>query len=398
MDSSVVENVLSFEHVEKIWKIAQEKVELGKLPYRTEPKGHDYIYTDPSWWSSGFFPGSLWIIYERVVEHSIYGNNLSKDQLLEYCKTWQAKVESQKHNKCTHDIGFLIMPSFGREYDLERSESSKNVIITAANSLITRWNEKVGLLRSWDSVESKTYKFINKDTDFLVIIDNMMNLDLLYKATELSGDPTYAEIATNHAITTSKHHVRSNYSTYHLVVFDPVSGERKIGLTLEGYDHESTWSQGQAWAFYGYATVYKYTQRREFLELAEKLADYFVSRIEHDGTVYWDFDAPKPTDLDTTAAAIACSGLLLICQLSPHCIDKYREPVNRILRHLAKSGLADKTSDVILDHGAVDNGTLQLDRFVDHGLVFGDYYFLEIGNRLLQLGWNNADNRQDQTS
>lgn len=377
---SIIDGVLDDRLVERIIRVA-EKVppSSDSFPHITLTGKYEYQYYCLDFWTSGFFPGSIWAVYERSLKRQL---PFAKGLILQQAITWSHKLESQKDNIDTHDLGFLIMPSYKREYDLIGTEKSGAVIVQAAKSLVTRWCEASQTFKSWDTAVTKSYEFSNPKSDVLVVIDNMMNLDLLYKESIITKDESFAELATRHAETTAKYHIRDDFSTYHLVVFDAETGNRKVGLTHQGYDHESTWSRGQAWALYGFASVYQYTRKRKFLILAKKLADYFISRLEN-GIVYWDFDAPRPCAWDTSAATIAASGMLLICQLDQS--YEYLNPALSLLHFVLERALAPADSDVILDNATIGNYRFKKDSRTNHGLVYADYYFLESGNRLLDL-------------
>lgn len=378
---SIFKAVLDESNVAKILKVAnQESAVPTKFPHCTNHGATEYMYEPATWWTTGFFPGSLWALVERASKRQM---STSFDDLVKVAKRWEDAVESQKYNINTHDIGFMIMPSFQRDLDVTGNKVSAEVIITAADSLMTRWSDTVQCFRSWNSTRTKEYEYNDKDKYFLVIIDNMMNLDLLYSASLLSGDPKYAEHATKHSETTLKHHIRADDSTYHLIVYDATNGDVMASLTHQGYQHESTWSRGQAWALYGYATVYKYTKDRKFLDAAKRLANYFMTRVE-DGVVYWDFDAPRPCVWDVSAAMIACSGMLLICQLENNL--EYLPQVTSILKACVNGALTPENGVTILDHSTVNNHEHANVRIADTGLVYADYYFLEVGNRLIDMG------------
>jgi hypothetical protein len=371
-------------HAKKILAVAQrEPPEPNTFPYYTKEGTFEYIYEPLEGWTSGFLPGSLWALCERADLGCDVG--IGYDELEILARTWQEKLLPLQYNGDTHDVGFMIMPSFQRQYDKYHDIAAGEVIVRTAKSLMTRWNDKVQCFRSWNAVTTKAYEFDSIERDFLVIIDNMMNLDVLFSASVISDDPTFADHAIKHAETTLKHFIREDDSTFHLTVFDPVTGKRKIGLTAEGWRHESTWSQGQAWALYGYATVFKYTRNPVFLDVARKLADYFVSKLDA-GIVYWDFDAPRPCVWDTAGAMIACSGMLLICQLENS--KRYVAHVASIVSRCLKDSLTPDgpNSDVILCHGTVDNYEYAHNKLADCGLVYGDYYFIETGNRLIDMG------------
>ncbi|ANB14550.1 hypothetical protein AWJ20_2147 [Sugiyamaella lignohabitans] len=379
---SLYKEILDTAHLKKIIEVAKLKPTIPTgFPHCT-PTGNtkEYIYEPFEWWTSGFFPGSLWAVKERLTKTDVVG--LDENELNALAEDWKTRLEPHQFNTDTHDIGFLIMPAFWREYQLNRSKKAGEIIVQAAKSLMTRWSDTVQAFRSWTTTTSKRYNFDNPESDFLVIIDNMMNLDLLYAASIITGDSTYADHATKHADTTMKNQFRDDYSSYHLIVFDSKTGTKKIGLTCQGYSDSSCWSRGQAWALYGYASVYKYTKNPKYLEFAEKLADYFLSRVEN-GAVFWDFDAPKPCILDISAAMIACSGLLLICELRNDL--KYKSKVDTILDFTMSHAATSSDSVVILDHSTVNNNATANHRIYDSGLVYADYYFLEVGNRLLDM-------------
>lgn len=383
--SSIFASTLDDEAINKILKVAKSKPPVeGYIPHCTHPgdDGEKYVYEPPEWWTSGFFPGSIWTILERY-------NKIGKShkEIEDLATKWKNAIEPQKHNTETHDIGFMIMPAFQREYEINNHDpTAANVIATAAESLMTRWNEKAQCFKSWNGMKTKAYNFCNESSDTLVIIDNMMNLDLLYSASLITKDPKYANHATKHAETTLKDHVRDDWSTYHVVVYDTPTGARKIGITAQGYGHESKWSRGQAWALYGFATVYRFTKDTKFLDAAKNLTDKFLAHVPEDGSVYWDFDAPNqnsPADWDVSAAMIACSGMLQICQLESS--DIYLESVARILDACQKHARTSETADTILKHSTVNAAPIAMYPCADTGLVYADYYYLEIGNRLLDM-------------
>ncbi|KAI8068591.1 glycoside hydrolase family 88 protein [Gongronella butleri] len=381
-DPDVFKAVLDNGAVDKVLNVArQAPAKPNTFPHCTDVGVHAYEFEPPTWWTSGFFPGSLWAICERASKRDL---PYDKTDLTTLARQWQKGIEEQQYNKETHDIGFLIMPSYQRELDITGNKASADVIVNAAESLLTRWDDTVCAIRSWNKTKTHLYHFDSKDTDYLVIIDNMMNLDLLYSASLITGNSKYADIATKHSETTLQHHFRPDDSTYHLIVYNPVTGTRKIGLTHQGLNNESTWSRGQAWALYGFATVYKYTKDIKFLEAAKKAANYFMSRVGDDGIVYWDFDAPRPCVWDTSAAMIACSGMLLICELEGSM--EYLASVTSILRACLKDAMTPDNACCILDKATVNNHEFAARRIADTGLVYADYYFLEIGNRLIDMG------------
>lgn len=358
------------------------------FPHRTDTTQFLYQYEPSHWWTSGFFPGSLWLLYERSLRVKLA---FSSEDILAQALNWQKGMEKEQYNRATHDLGFMILPSFYRHYKLFGNAASKDIIINAAKSLASRWNEKVQCLRSWDTCHTRRLNLDNPSTEFLVIIDNMMNLDLLFVCSELTGDLEFSRMATAHAHTTLKNHVRSDNSTYHLVNYDPKNGDVKGRYTVQGYDDQSCWSRGQAWALYGYASVYKYTKDKTFLDAAKNCTKYFCGRVGGStdadgkpGAVYWDFDAPRPPAiLDTSAAMIACSGILLLYQLTGD--DQFLPWVKKILKHCLSHTVAPDSGDSVLSGATVNNNKDAFDRSSETGLVYADYYLIEAGNRLLEI-------------
>lgn len=355
-------------------------------PHDTTKTDYSYKYMNPSWWTSGFFPGSLWLLYERSLTAP---QTLSSDDILALALGWQRGMESQKNNKGTHDLGFMMMPEFYADYKLRGSQASRDIVVTSASSLSTRWSETVGCLRSWDSMATPRWNFTDKEKNFLVIIDNMMNLDLLYRATEITGDPEFARRATQHAKTTIKHHIRPDDSTYHLVNYDPKDGHVQGRYTVQGYADNSTWSRGQSWGLYGYATAYRFTRDRQFLDASKRLAAYFVKRVHEtagkSGLVRWDFDDPRPQIVrDESAAMVACAGMLELYELTG---DKDLLPaVAEMMEYAVKGARSPKGSDTILRGATVNNNPDNTNPNFETGLVYADYYFLQVGNKLMKLG------------
>jgi unsaturated chondroitin disaccharide hydrolase len=317
-------------------------------------------------WTSGFFPGALWYMHEYT-----------KDPFFKSAaERWTAGVAEQQWNTGTHDVGFMIFNSFGNGNRLYPSESYKNVILQGAQSLATRFNPTIGCIKSWD----------NREWDYPVIIDNMMNLELLFWAAENGGPRRLREIAIKHAETSMKHHFRPDGSTYHVIGYDTTSGVVKERNTHQGYADESVWARGQAWAIYGYTMTYRFTKDVRFLEIAQRAADYFISHLPSDGVPYWDFMAPEiPNEpRDVSAAAIASSALF---ELSKYPKEKpqqatYRDAATRILTSLCSAPyFAEGTkSHAILNHAV---GSKPGKSEVDVSIVYADYYFIEAMLRYL---------------
>lgn len=321
------------------------------------------VMADAAWWTSGFFPGTLWYIYEA-----------SKDKNIKVlAEQFSARAEGQKYTTDNHDVGFMIYCPFGNALRLSPKNEYKAVIIQAAKSLSTRFNPTVGQIKSWDDKPQWSYP---------VIIDNMMNLELLCAATELSGDSSFYKIAIKHADGTMKNHFRPDMSCYHVVSYDTATGQVNAKQTWQGLNDGSEWSRGQSWAIYGYSMMYRMTKEKRYLEQAVKIADYLINhpQMPKDMIPYWDFDDPKiPNALrDASAGAVICSALIELSQFVPAAKSKkYLGVAEKQIRALCSPAyLADKNEigGFILKHGV---GFLPHNSEVDVPLTYGDYYFVE---------------------
>ena len=344
---------------------------LGDYPVRT--RLYDWwVTSDASGWTSGFLPGILWAAYESTGETAWRTR----------AETWTAGLEDCKNDTTTHDVGFQIFSSFGRGYLLTGDAAYRDVVITTAGSLATRFNPTVGALRSWSWGSWR----------FPVIIDNMMNLEILFWASKNGGDAAWYDMAVSHALTTMENHVRGDGSIYHLVDFDPATGEVVLRSTWQGYADDSTWARGQAWAVHGFTMTYRETEDAVFLEAARRVADFFIDTLPPDAVPYWDFDAPGIPDAlrDSSAAAIAASGLLELSTLATDPADRarYADAARSTLASLctpdAGGGyLAEDATGTSISPGLLMRGcqthpdSVSGSNQCDESLIFGDYYFLE---------------------
>lgn len=318
-------------------------------------------------WCSGFFPGCLWYEYEKT------GDELWKKQAENYTEL----LADQQFNGRTHDMGFKMYCSYGNGYRLTRNPKYRDILIQSAKTLATRFNEKVGCIRSWDHNQDKW--------KFPVIIDNMMNLELLFWATRETGDSTFYNIAVSHAETTIKNHFRPDYSCYHVVDYDPETGEVVHKQTHQGYADESAWARGQGWALYGFTMAYRETKRAEFLKQAEHVAHFILTNknMPADLVPNWDFDAPNiPNEpRDASAAAVIASALLELSHYVPEQSASFKEKAEQILTSLTDSyrSAAGTRKGFLLDHST---GSRPHHSEVDVPLIYADYYYLEAMNRL----------------
>lgn len=312
-------------------------------------------------WTSGFYAGNLWQIY------TLTGDEKYKEK----AKQWTAFIEKEKFNDKTHDMGFKVFCSFGKGLEVENNPHYKEVIIKSAQTLSTRFSAKVGAIRSWD---------FNKDIwDYPVIIDNMLNLELLFEASKLSGDNTYRNIAISHANKTLKNHFRADNSCYHVVSYDTITGQPKMKVTHQGYNDESSWARGQGWAIYGYTMCYRYTKDKAYLKQAEATAKYFLENknMPEDGIVYWDFKDPKipNSPRDASAAALVASGLFELYEYTNN--EAYLTYANKVLASLSTQNYildAAQKGPFVLDHST---GNWPKNDEIDEPIVYGDYYYLE---------------------
>ena len=340
----------------------------GKLP-RSEERG----LQPASDWTSGFYPGILWYLYDYT--HDPYWRTNAD--------TVTRLLEKEQYNKDDHDIGFRIGCSYGKGYEFTGNKEYEKVIVQAARSLSSRYNEKIGIIQSWNAQPKRDWKCP-------VIIDNMMNLELLYMGAKLSGDKNLERIALKHAETTMKHHFRADYSCPHVVDYDPQTGKMRRMDYNNGYNdpQKAAWSRGQAWALYGYTYMYRITRDKKFLAQAENVANYILNNphMPADMVPYWDYNSPKiPTKRDASAAAINASALL---ELSTYPVKDSKHYFNSAVktlkslssdRYLAKPG---HNGDFALMHAT---GNFMGGSELDNTLIYADYYFIEALMRYLKL-------------
>ena len=320
-------------------------------------------------WTSGFFPGNLWQLY------GLTGIETFKNK----AKEWTVFIEKEKFNNKTHDMGFKVFNSFGQGLNYEKNLDYEKIIVKSAKTLITRFNNKVGSIRSWDH---------NKDKwQFPVIIDNMMNLELLFEATKITGDSIYYKIAVAHADTTLKNHFRKNHSTWHVIDYDTISGKVRARNTHQGINDNSAWARGQGWAIYGYTIVYRYTRDVKYLNQAQATAGFFLNHknLPYDGIPYWDFDNPDIPNIprDVSAGVIVASALIELYQYTKN--KEYLSYSKKVVSNLkSKKYILSKDLDIpfILDHSF---GDWSKKAEMDEPIVYGDYYFLETLVRLKAL-------------
>ena len=342
----------------------------GRLP-RTYEDGKLFT-ADYHNWISGFFPGTLWELYEHWPENG---------ELRKYAEEYTGRVMPAKDLTSTHDLGFMIFCSSGNAYRLTGEEKYRDVILAASQSLATRYNDRTGVIMSWNPNDKWKYP---------VIIDNMMNLEMLMWAGKETGDSSLVNIALSHAETTLRNHFREDGSSWHVVSYNPETGEAEVKQTHQGYSDDSAWARGQAWALYGYTMMYRLTGRQEFLDQARKTAAFIADNpnLPEDGIPWWDFDDPDIPNAprDASAAAVMASAYLELSTLDKSAdSQRWRALAEKQLRSLASPEyLAEPGTNggFILKHSV---GNLNKDSEVDVPLSYADYYFLEALGRLEKL-------------
>ena len=386
--------------VAKIWGVALPA--LSEPKPRTEfpdySKGNRYSTKDVDYWTSGFFPGSLYALLERNDKFPDYfpSKKIHPVKLEFAARWWSHPLKSKSTKTDNHDIGFMIEPSFNKELAHSGDKEARDVLITAANSLATRFDTKVGCIRSWDHFfETRPSSF---EKDLIVIIDNMCNLNLLYRGAQLNNDLRLSTIATTHAETTMKNHFREDWSSYHVVVYDRETGNAARKHTAQGYSDESSWTRGQAWGILGYTETYYFTRSEKFLDIAKRIVKYYLSILPEDGVPPWDFHAPDKNIRDVSSGMVAAFGMLKIYEYTEE--DEYLINALKLVNDCTKlcfnkesklddDGTVDLgDTDTILNGSTFNNNPNAPEEYkiFDHGLVYADYYFLMIGNKLLELG------------
>ncbi|MCR5714180.1 MAG: glycoside hydrolase family 88 protein [Bacteroidales bacterium] len=318
--------------------------------------------SNSSWWTSGFFGGQLWNLYD-------YSHN---DSLRMWAEDYTMRVADQRFTTDNHDVGFMIFCSFGNGYRITGNPRYREIIDTASQSLITRFKPSTGCIRSWD----------DRRWQYAVIIDNMMNLEMLMWAGKTFHNPVYTDIAVTHANTTMKNHFRPDYSTWHVVSYDTITGIPDRKQTAQGYNDDSAWARGQSWGLYGYTMMFREARDSAYLRQAEHIADFLIGHpnMPEDKIPYWDYNAPDIPDAlrDVSSGAIMCSALIELAdytdaersatymavaeqQLKSMCSPAYRAPLG-------------ENCNFLLMHGV---GNMPGRSEIDVPLTYADYYYVE---------------------
>lgn len=349
---------------------------------RTINKEGKMITTSMYDWTPGFFPGSLWYAYEQTKD-PVWQREAVK---------WTEKLAPLKDFTQHHDLGFMMYCSYGNAYRLTGNKAYRDILVQGARSLSTRFNPITKSIKSWNAFKSWHGQQVYH---YPVIIDNLMNLELLFFATRATGDTSFRHIAVSHAETAMYNQIRPDYSSYHVVCYDTTNGKVLARETAQGYADNSTWSRGQAWGIYGFTMIYRETKDPRFLKTAAGMADWFLNNknLPEDKVPYWDFNAEeagykpgvrsnanniKTKYRDVSAAAIVASALF---ELSGY-VNKdkgaqYRQAAITMLHTLAGPAYRapeKQNGNFILMHSV---GSIPHNAEIDVPLVYADYYFME---------------------
>ncbi|HKC35631.1 MAG TPA: glycoside hydrolase family 88 protein [Chitinophagaceae bacterium] len=345
----------------KQYKYMQKLLPADKLPRSYDSVKNALVVSGSDWWCSGFYPGTLWYLYEYTKDEALKAEAIRSTALL----------EKEKNNTGTHDLGFMLYCSYGNGFRLTKNSSYKDVMITGARSLSTRFNSLIGCIKSWNSSRWQ----------FPVIVDNMMNLEFLCEMTRLSGDSSFSKIAIIHANTTIKNHYRNDFSSYHVIDYDTITGKKIKGYTAQGAFDESAWARGQSWGLYGFTMMYRETKKPEYLSFAQNIADFLLhhKNMPADKIPYWDYNATDipNTYRDASAASILCSALLELAKYANEVQRKeYLNTAVTILKNLSSAYRAavNTNGGFILKHSV---GHLPGKSEIDVPLTYADYYFIE---------------------
>lgn len=359
----------SIEHINNAW---DSVVVTERLP-RSIERG----FVPISDWTSGFYPGNLWIAYE----HTNDPNLLAKAQFA------TGLLEEEKFNTIDHDIGFRMYCSYGRGYNFINSEGYKEIIIQSAESAIKRFDPNVGVIMSWDPQRTD---FNKRGWQYPVIVDNMMNLELLFAASKFTGDKKFYNVAVSHADKTMKNQYREDFSCSHVVDYDSITGAFRKRDYNNGYWDASVaaWSRGQSWGLYGYTMMYRETGDMKYLKHAENIADFILNHpnMPEDMVPIWDYSAPNESTIrDASAGAIMASALMELSQLSKTNGATYFKAGEKVLNSLSSPQYfaePNTNSNFLIKHAT---GNFRMNSEMDATLIYADYYFLEALNRYAKI-------------
>jgi len=329
------------------------------------------VTNDKLIWTSGFYPGILWYAYD------VTKNEKWKEEAIKRTEIFEDFKNITEH----HDIGFMMFPAYGKGYEIGKKEEYKDILLTSANSLASRFNPNVGTIKSWSNKMHPRWK------EHITIIDNMLNLELLFWAAKNGGDSKLYDIAVKHAETTMENHFREDLTSWHVIEYDSINGKVLNHHTKQGFADDSRWSRGQAWGVYGYTMVYKETKDKKFLDFAQKITDKYLDLLPEDMVPAWDFDVqndPKE-EKDASAAAVVAAALLDLSMFVENKEDQERY-YNAAIKMLASLGSENYSgvgkADSFLLHST---GAKSLGHEIDVALIYADYYYIEALSRLKKM-------------
>lgn len=332
-----------------------------KIPYTTVHGVHDDKSGEIGWWTNGFWGGMMWQMYALTGKESYREIARDNERKLDACL--------MDYGKLDHDNGFKWLPTAVADYRVTKDPASKNRGLLAASNLAGRFNNRGNFIRAWNDWGSDDHRG-------WAIIDCMMNLPLLYWASEETGDPRFAQIAVSHAHTAREHFIRGDGSANHIVEFDLETGEMVKSYGGQGCGEGSSWTRGQSWALYGFALSYLHTKDSAFLETAERVANYFIANIPESGLIPVDFRQPLETGfLDATAAAIASCGLIELSKLTDGRQSRiYLRAALKMLEAIEEECFCwNELEDNLLTRCSA----AYHDKEHEFSIIYGDYYFLE---------------------
>ncbi len=335
-----------------------QEIPVDKVPRSYPYKDGGYWMVSINDWTCGFPAGSFWYMYELT--NDAYWKNTAIENTV--------KLDGVQYRTNTHDLGFMIFCSYGNGYRLTGNTEYKKIIVEASESLIKRYDPVVGCIRSWDF----------GDWQFPVIIDNMMNLEMLFRASEFTGDPKFRNVAVSHADATLKNHYRDDWSSYHVVDYDTLTGEPIQKQTHQGLNDESAWARGQAWGLYGFTMCYRETGDKKYLDAAENIGQFILENLPEDKVPYWDFNDPDVPEAprDASAAAIIASALYELSTFSQN-KSTWLTAANEIMESLTSQeyrATDGSNGGFILKHSV---GHLPGSSEIDVAINYTDYYYLE---------------------
>ena len=322
-------------------------------------------------WCAGFWPGVLWYDYEYTKDK----------QVLEEAENFTHSLKFLSHIPAyDHDLGFLVFCSYGNGYRLTKNPAYKQVILDTADTLATLFNPIVGTILSWPrEVEPRNWPHNT-------IMDNMINLEMLFWAAKNGGNPYLYDIAVSHADKTMKSQFRPDYTSYHVAVYDTITGNLIKGVTHQGYADSTMWARGQAWAIYGYTVVYRETKDPKYLDFAQKVTDVYLDRLPEDKVPYWDFDDPSIPNAprDASAGAVVASALLELSTYLPNGTGKrYKDAAIEMLTSLSSDSYqSGESKSSFLRHSV---GHWPNHSEIDASIIYADYYYIEALLRLKRL-------------